>query len=63
VIKKGDEYFTQSYTCASSAAHIMKKFFGIDLSYSVGAKSIKQSLENGNMNQNVSPIGIMKYEK
>lgn len=63
VIKKGDEYFTQSYSCASSAAHIMKKFFGIDLSYNVGAKSIKQSLENGNMNQNISPIGIMKYEK
>lgn len=41
----------------------MKEFFGVDLSYSVGAKSIKQSLENGNINKNISPIGIMKYEK
>lgn len=63
VLKKNGDYFTQSYTCASSAAHILKKFFGIDLSYNVGAKSIKQSLENGNMNESISPIGIMKYEK
>lgn len=63
VIKKGDEYFTQSYTCASSAAHILKKFFGIDLSYSVGAKSLKQSLDYGNIDESISPIGIMKYEK
>ena len=63
VIKKGEEYFTQSYTCASSAAHIMKKYFGVDISYNVGAKSIKQSLENGNINKTISPIGIMKYEK
>lgn len=61
VIKKGDEYFTQSYSCSSSAGHIMEKFFGITLSYDGAAKSIKQSLDNGNMHENISPIGIIKY--
>ena len=61
VIKKGNEYFTQSYSCSSSAGHIMEKFFGISLSYNGAAKSIKQSLDNGNMNEKFSPIGIMKY--
>ena len=61
VVKKGNDYFTQSYSCSSSAGHIMEKFFGISLSYNGAAKSIKQSLDNGNMNEKISPIGIMKY--
>lgn len=61
VVKKGADYFTQSYSCSSSAGHIMEKFFGITLSYNGAAKSIKQSLDNGNMNENISPIGIIKY--
>lgn len=60
-IKKGDDFFTQSYSCSSSAGHIMEKFFGISLSYDGAAKSIKQSLDNGNMNESISPIGIIKY--
>jgi len=61
VIKKGEDYFTQSYSCSSSAGHIMEKYFGITLSYNGAAKSIKQSLENGNMNESISPIGVIKY--
>lgn len=61
VIKKGKEYFTQSYSCSSSAGHVMEKYFGITLSYDGAAKSIKESLDNGNINENISPIGIMKY--
>jgi hypothetical protein len=60
-VKKGDDFFTQSYSCSSSAAHIMEKYFGITLSYDGAAKSIKQSLDNGNMNERISPIGIIKY--
>lgn len=63
VIKKGDEYFTQSYSCSSSAGHIMQKYFGIDLSYDGAAKSIQQSLANGNMHQNISPVGVIKYHE
>lgn len=61
VVKKGEDFFTQSYSCSSSAGHIMEKYFGVTLSYSGSAKSIKQSLENGNMNESISPIGIIKY--
>lgn len=60
-VKKGEDFFTQSYSCSSSAGHIMEKYFGITLSYDGAAKSIKQSLDNGNMNESISPIGVIKY--
>lgn len=61
VVKKGDEYFTQSYSCSTSAAHILEKFFGIKVSYSGGAKPLQHSLLNGNINENISPVAIIKY--
>lgn len=63
VIKKGDEYYTQSYSCSSSAGYIMEKIFGVNLSYAHSAKSLQQSLANGNINQQISPIGVMKYHE
>lgn len=61
VTKKGDDYYTQSYSCSSSAAYIMEKYFGVKISYGVSAKSIQQSLAQGNVSQSVSPIGVIKY--
>lgn len=63
VIKKGNDYFTQSYSCSSSAGYIMEKIFGIPLSYAYSAKSLQQSLSNGNINQKISPMGVMKYHE
>jgi hypothetical protein len=61
LIKRSNEYFIQSYSCATSAAHILREHFGISVSYSSGAKSIAQSLLNGNINEQVSPFAIMRY--
>jgi hypothetical protein len=64
VIKQGDDdYMTQSYSCSSSAGYIMEKFFGITISYAQSAKALQQSLANGNINQKISPIGVMKYHE
>ncbi len=37
VVKKGNDYYTQSYSCSSSAAHVLEKFFGIKTSYGYSA--------------------------
>lgn len=61
VEKVGDDYFTQSYSCSSSVELILEKFFDIKLSYAYSAKSLQQSLAKGNIGQNLSPMGVMKY--
>lgn len=63
VIKEGDDYLTQSYSCSSSAGFILDKFFGVEVSYAHSAKSLQQSLANGNMHEQLSPIGVMKYHE
>lgn len=61
VVKKGKDYYTQSYSCSSSAAHILEKFFGIHVSHNYSAKAIVQSLSNGNINESIAPTAIMRY--
>lgn len=59
--KKGKDYYLQSYSCSSSAGYILKKFFGIKVSYDYSAKSLVQSLLEGNINESISPIAVIKY--
>jgi len=61
VIKKGDHYFTQSYSCSSSAGHVLERFFGLTISHNISAKSLAASLLKGNINQSISPIAVIKY--
>lgn len=61
VIKKGDHYYTQSYSCSSSAGHVLERFFGITVSHNISAKSLAASLLKGNINQSISPIAVIKY--
>lgn len=61
VIKKGDHYFTQSYSCSSSAGHVLERFFGITVSHNISAKSLAASLLKGNINQTISPVAVIKY--
>lgn len=61
VVKKGNDYFTQSYSCSSSAGHILEKFFGIKVSQAYSAKSLAASLSKGNINEKISPIAVIKY--
>lgn len=46
--KNDGTYCTQSFSCATSATHLLKKSFGIDVEFEQGAKSLKELLEAGN---------------
>lgn len=61
VIKKGDTYYTQSYSCSSSATEVLEKYFGLKISYGYSAKSLAESLLKGNVNENISPAVVIKY--
>ena len=61
VQKINDTYFTQSYSCSTSAVFVLNKFFNLNLSHGESAKGLSQSLLKGNLNQNDSPIAIIKY--
>lgn len=61
VIKKGDTYYTQSYSCSSSATEVLEKYFGLKVSYGYSAKSLAESLLKGNVNENISPAVVIKY--
>ena len=61
VVKKGNEFFTQSYSCSSSAGLVLNKFFGINISNDYSAKSLAQSLLKGNINEKISPTAVIKY--
>lgn len=61
VIKKGKDYYTQSYSCSSSAAHVLEKFFGLKMSYAFSAKSLAESLSKGNIRESISPTAVIKY--
>lgn len=61
VVKKGNDYYTQSYSCSSSAGHVLEKFFGIKISHAYSAKSLAQSLMKGNINESHSPVAVIKY--
>ncbi|MDO9182617.1 MAG: hypothetical protein Q7U04_09420 [Bacteriovorax sp.] len=61
LIKKGNDFYLQSYSCSSSAQYILQHFFDIDLTYANSAKSLNQSLLKGNINGSISPVAIIKY--
>jgi hypothetical protein len=61
VVKQGKDYYTQSYSCSSSAGHILERYFGIKTSQNFSAKTLLNALKNGNINQKVSPIAVIKY--
>ena len=61
VVKKGDTYYTQSYSCSSSATQVLEKYFGVKVAYGYSAKSLIESLLKGNVNENISPAVVIKY--
>lgn len=61
VVKQGKDYYTQSYSCSSSAGHVLEKFFGIKTAQNFSAKTLVNALKNGNINQKISPIAVIKY--
>ncbi len=61
LVKKGNDYYVQSYSCSSSAEYILKNFFGIDISHAYSAKSLNESLLKGNIDESISPIAVIKY--
>ncbi|MBI5631493.1 MAG: hypothetical protein HY921_11480 [Elusimicrobia bacterium] len=62
LVKKGEKLFIQSLSCATSATYIMRKYFGIDIGFKYGAKSLKEALSRGNP-QGRSPDAIIDYQK
>ena len=61
VVKKGDHYYTQSYSCSSSAGHVLEKFFGLKVAHAYSAKSLAAALSKGNINESISPVAVIKY--
>lgn len=61
LVKKGDDFYTQSYSCSSSAQYVLHQYFGIDVSYGGSAKSLHHSLSNGNIDEPQSPIAVIQY--
>lgn len=51
----------QSFSCSSSANHILKKFFGIDLDVDRGAKGMREQLEAGS-SMNRTPDVVLRYK-
>ncbi len=59
VEKKGDEFFVQSYSCASSAMMIAEKFFGISFPRkTAAAKDLINILEKGNLKGTIPDLLI-----
>jgi hypothetical protein len=60
VIEEDGKMYIQSYTCASSAAHVINKFLGVDIENYLGAKSINDAVMNGDIAN--APDYIFKYK-
>ena len=60
VIQQGDKLYVQSLSCASSATYVMKKYFGIDVAFTPGAKSLRDTLGKGNPGRQ-APDAIVYY--
>lgn len=59
--KQGNDYYLQSYSCSTSAAYILKKYFDITIGGAGAAKSVNKALLKGNYDGGASPIAIIKY--
>lgn len=59
VIEENGKMYIQSYTCASSAAHVINKFLGVDIGNYLGAKSIDDAIMNGQIAN--APDYIFQY--
>jgi hypothetical protein len=63
ITKEGNDLFLQSYSCSTSAAYILKHYFGIAIGGSGAAKSVNKALLKGNYDGAASPVAIIKYYK
>ncbi|MDD4974883.1 MAG: hypothetical protein PHY93_11065 [Bacteriovorax sp.] len=69
VEKRSDGFYTQSYSCLTSATHVMEKYFHIDLNYgdfpSELLEGLPEDLQKAIMNENrmtgESPAVVIKY--
>ena len=61
LVKQGNDYYLQSYSCSTSAAYILKKYFDITIGGAGAAKSVNKALLKGNYDGGASPIAIIKY--
>ena len=69
VEKREDGFYTQGYSCLTSATHVLKKYFNIDLNYSDFPPGIlkhlpedlQKAIMGGRVGDGVSPDIVMKY--
>ncbi len=61
VIKKGKQYYAQSYSCSTVASRILREFFGINIAQDASAKYVLEVLKSGNPGGNRSPDYMMRY--
>lgn len=69
VEKRPDGFYTQSYSCLSSATHVLEKFFNINLNYQDFPQGLLQHLPeelqkavlSGKSNGDKSPEIVIKY--
>ena len=59
--KKGNQYFSNSFSCSSSAGHILEKYFQINIHGTIAAKNTVQSILNLNAWGNTQPVALMRY--
>lgn len=59
--KKGNQYFSKSFSCSSSAGHVLEKYFQINVHGTIAAKNTVQSILNLNAWGNTQPVALMRY--
>ncbi len=60
VTEENGKLYTQSLACATLATYVMKNYFGIDIAFHHGAKSLRDALSRGNPGGR-APDAIIDY--